>query len=183
MRPHLDALGDGKRLRDPGNHDRGRSLRRKVRELRVLSEEQQVGLGRQPETDFLVRDSAKTEGDDVFSLVARVPKAPVKVNREVLVEENPHQVSGDLLHGWRQVGGDVSRIPDGGENLVTAQVVCLLNGLHAVACPDRPNDRGDIDACTGKTGLAEANARVHRDPWVDLRLNHLLMPALRVVGC
>ena len=84
---------------------------------------------------------------------------------------------------WRQVGGDVSRIPDGGENLVTAQVVCLLNGLNAVACPDRPYDGGDIDACTGKAGLAEANVRVHRDSRVDLRLHHLLMPALRVVSC
>jgi hypothetical protein len=67
------------------------------------------------------------------------------------------------MHSWWQVIGDVSRITDGGENLVTAQVVSLLNDLDKVPCADRPDDGGDIDTGTGKTRLAESDARVHHE--------------------
>ncbi len=110
----------------------------------------------------------------MFSLVAPRLEAPAELDGEVLVEENPHQVSGDLLDCWWQMSGNVSRVTDGGEDLVTGQVVRLLNGLQSVPCADRPDHGGDIDAGTGKAWLAESDARVHRDPWVDLRCDRLL---------
>ena len=175
-RPHLDALGDRNGLRQAGDHDSGSGLGREVCKLRVVGEEQQVRFNRQAATNLIVGDPAKPEGDDVFSVVARRLEAPVELDGEILVEENPHQVSGDLLDCWWQVSGNMSRVTDGGENLVTGQVVRLLNGLNSVACADRPDNGGDIDAGTGKARLAESDARVHRDPWVDLRCAHLLRP-------
>ena len=92
MRPHLDALRDRNGLRETGDHDGGGGLEG--------------------------RSAAESEGDDVFSRMARLLEAPVELDGEILIEENPHRGSGDLLDGWRQVSGNVSRIPNGGEDLV-----------------------------------------------------------------
>ncbi len=47
-------MSDRNGLRDTGNHDGGGGLGRKVREFRVLGEEQQVGLDRQALANLLV---------------------------------------------------------------------------------------------------------------------------------
>jgi hypothetical protein len=112
-----------------------------------------------------------------FSGKARLSEAPVELDGEILIEENPHRGSGDLLHHWGQVSGNVSRVPNGGKDLVAGQVVRLLNSLDAVAGADRPDHGGDIDAGTGEARLTESDAWVHGDPWVDLGSHRLLRPA------
>ncbi len=54
----------------------------------------------------------------MFSRMARVLEAPIELDGEVLIEENPHRGSGDLLDRWWQVSGHVSRVANGGKDLV-----------------------------------------------------------------
>lgn len=69
-----------------------------VNEVVVAGEEDDV-LGFDPPTEDGVGQASRTRLHDVLHLMAFRPEAPRERKREVLVEEEPHEVDG-TAGGW-----------------------------------------------------------------------------------
>lgn len=97
----------------------------------------------------------------MLDVVPGLLEPPVQLQGEVLVEQDPHAGarSRDLTDRRRQVSSNVTRIPNCGEHLLTAQLVRLLHGRDALAGTDRANHGGHVHPCPGDARLPKRTLR------------------------